>query len=306
MEKVSDDKIVVLVSTYNGEAYLRCQLDSLIHQTRKAEILIRDDGSSDSTRIILKEYANKYPNIRWYTGKNLKPAHSFYDLIMNVSKAYDYYFFCDQDDVWLNDKLEIAVDRLKDYKFTPAMYYSATKLVDSKLNIIGENFRNPNYSRSLICSFLHGSLITGCTICINKELLMKLKQYTPVSMSMHDAWIHRLCLSIGGEIIADSTPHILYRQHSSNVLGLHKRKKNDILKSFFSSCPIHLNMALQILNNYGGSADFPSENKCFLNDFVCYKKNICSYIRFLCKIIFAHIDIKTKIIIILKILMKRY
>lgn len=306
MEKVCKQKIVVLISTYDGERYLREQLESLINQTINVDILVRDDGSKDSTKLILDEYSKKYHCFTWYTGKNLRPAKSFYDMVMTVSQEYDYVFFCDQDDVWLNDKVEVAVSMLKDKTNIPAMYYSATKLVDANLNEIGYNYRDPRYSKSLLISFLHGSLVTGCTICINQQLLLKLKKYTPIRMSMHDTWIHRLCLSLGGEVVADPISHILYRQHSNNVLGIHKRKKCDILKSFFSPCPIHLDMASQILKAYESENDFPQSNRIFLKSFVKYRENAICYIAFICKILFAKIEIMSKLIILSKILLMRY
>lgn len=305
MEKACE-KIVVLLSTFNGEEYLREQLDSLLQQTIKVDILVRDDGSTDSTKQILKEYANKHSFFTWYTGENLKPAHSFFDLVMTVSQDYDYAFFCDQDDIWLSDKIETAVNMLDDKTCIPAMYYSATKLVDFKLDEIGYNFRKSSFSKSLLISFLHGSLVTGCTICINQRLLRKLKLYKPLKMSMHDTWVHRLCLSLGGEIVADPVPHILYRQHSKNVLGLQKQKNYDILKAFFAACPIHLNMASQILQAYGNAHDFPKNNRLFLSDFINYRKSLHSYVRFLSNILFAHIEIKSKLIIIMKVLLLRY
>ena len=95
------NKILILMSTYNGEKYLSEQLNSLLLQENvNIKILIRDDGSTDNTHKILNFYSSNYPNISWYTGENKGPALSFMDLLFNAPES-DYYAFCDQDDVWL-------------------------------------------------------------------------------------------------------------------------------------------------------------------------------------------------------------
>lgn len=93
--------VSVLLSTYNGEKYLREQLDSLlVQQGVDLRIIARDDGSKDTTVEILKEYAGKDTRVSFFEGKNVGPAQSFFDLIMK-SPDSDYYAFCDQDDVWI-------------------------------------------------------------------------------------------------------------------------------------------------------------------------------------------------------------
>ena len=127
-------EICVLLSTYNGEKYLREQLDSLVCQENvELKILIRDDGSKDSTLQILKEYSKKDARITYFVGNNVGPAQSFFDLIIKSPDA-DYYAFCDQDDVWDKDKLEIAVGFLeKEDNSKPNMYYSNLRIVDQNL-----------------------------------------------------------------------------------------------------------------------------------------------------------------------------
>ena len=96
------------MSTFNGEKYLQEQLNSLFNQENiKLDILVRDDNSTDKTKEILDRN-----HIKWYTGKNLKPAKSFFDLIKK-SGDFEYYAFCDQDDVWDNKKLYIAIKKLE-------------------------------------------------------------------------------------------------------------------------------------------------------------------------------------------------
>ena len=122
------NKVLILMSVYNGEKYLVEQIESLIHQERvDVSILVRDDGSSDGTIDILENYKTK-GILDFYTGENLRPARSFMHLLFNAPDC-DYYAFCDQDDVWLPEKLLVATDALKDVN-GPSMFYHAMDLVD--------------------------------------------------------------------------------------------------------------------------------------------------------------------------------
>ena len=106
-----DKKVAVLISTYNGKKYLKEQLDSILNQTYpNIEIVIRDDGSTDSTLELVKEYQEKHSNIRLKEGTNIGFIKSFFKLL-EMADA-DYYAYCDQDDIWLENKIELAVNAL--------------------------------------------------------------------------------------------------------------------------------------------------------------------------------------------------
>ena len=130
-------RICVMLSSYNGEKYIKEQIDSILAQKIDGEmiLLVRDDGSTDETKQILNEYRSKYNNISWYTGDNLKAAKSFWDLVNSAPDA-DYYAFCDQDDVWYPDKLVRAINALEK-EAIPALYASNVVVVDQNLNSIG-------------------------------------------------------------------------------------------------------------------------------------------------------------------------
>ena len=134
-EKKNKYSVCVLMSTYNGEKYIKEQLDSILSQVGvELSVLIRDDGSSDSTLSIIKDYAEQNKNIKYYVGENIKPAQSFIDLIFNSPDA-DYYALSDQDDVWDKDKLKCAIDLLQATNpDKPAMYHSNLRIVDGDLN----------------------------------------------------------------------------------------------------------------------------------------------------------------------------
>lgn len=94
-------KVIVLMSTYNGEKYLKEQIDSILNQVKvEVFLMIRDDGSSDNTIAILKEYERQNRNIKIIKGKNIGVGNSFMQLLYNSAEA-EYYAFADQDDVWV-------------------------------------------------------------------------------------------------------------------------------------------------------------------------------------------------------------
>lgn len=258
------ETVQVLMSTYNGEKYLKQQLDSIFSQ-RSVDIhlLVRDDGSKDKTLDILNDYKNKYSNIEIIEGKNVGACSSFFELI-NKSGCFEFYSFADQDDVWDVDKLEIAVKSLKD-KDVPAVYASNTRLVDGKLNFIKNENDNP---RCTLGSALIKNYCTGCTMVFNNRLMSKLKNNAPEYVPMHDWWVNLVCLSIGGLSIYDISPHINYRQHGNNVLGAEstviKKAKNRFNK--FLKKPYHRDkISSELYNIYINEID--SQSKEILNIF---------------------------------------
>lgn len=210
-------KVLVLMATYNGEKYLQEQLDSLYAQQGvDVDILARDDGSNDSTQKILEENS-KYHKLTWYQGEHKNVSKGFYELMQKATKLeYDFYAFSDQDDVWGPDKLEVAVTTIENEK-NPALYYSGQRLVDENLNFIEDHRLNDE--RTLKTRFVLSDF-AGCTGVFNKTLLNEVIRFEPEYMLMHDTWILRVCLALGGKVIVDPEPRMNYRQHTGNTLGL--------------------------------------------------------------------------------------
>lgn len=218
------------MSTYNGEKYLREQLDSILAQTySNIEILIRDDGSKDATLEILEEYAKKQKKITYIEGKNYGAAKSFFQLLKKVDKKADYYAFSDQDDIWEIDKIERAVKWLeklekqriisKTEKEIPIMYCSALKVVDQQKNVLyieGKERRTKDLSFG---NALVENCCTGCTIVINQKLQRMVAEKRIPKCSMHDWWLYMIA-SCFGKVIYDRKPCIQYRQHGENVVGV--------------------------------------------------------------------------------------
>lgn len=253
-------KIVVLMSTYNGEKYLKEQLDSILNQKcrYKIDILIRDDNSSDNTTKILKEY-EKYKNIKWYSGENIKPARSFLDLLSKCGK-YDYYAFSDQDDVWDEIKLEKALEVLDKKEDKYDLYFSNKKITDKDLNYISEGEKN------LLVSFetsIIRNIATGCTMVFNNSLKEKIKK--PKYLIMHDSYIYRVCMLLNCSAYYDNNSYINYRQHSANVIGYNEQGLSLIkrrIKSFLNCKHERKNLAIELLRLYNDEMD--NEKKEFL------------------------------------------
>lgn len=208
------EKVQVLLSTYQGEQFLEEQMESLLGQTWKnLEILVRDDGSKDNTQKILEHYSEKYDNIRYYPGKNVGVAKSFFELLKKSDA--EYVAFCDQDDVWLENKIEAAVDRLKKEK-GPALYCSNKILVDR--NLCPMKKQNQTQLRPGFGNAVVECICTGCTAVLNRELADILSARLPEHAILHDWWTY-LAASYVGSVIFDRHAYILYRQHGQNVVG---------------------------------------------------------------------------------------
>lgn len=225
---MSMNQIDILLATYNGEAYLSEQIDSIINQSYDNWImLIRDDGSKDGTLDIIEWYTKKYYNKIFLIKdgkKNLGVCGNF-SALLNNSRS-DYVMFCDQDDVWIKDKIKITFQKMKEMENTnsphcPILVHTDLIVVDRNLEKISSSFwkfshLNPvvqkTFSRLLIQNF-----VTGCTMMINRSL-KNLSPVIPVSAMCHDWWLALVACAFG-KIESLPTPMVLYRQHQSNEIG---------------------------------------------------------------------------------------
>ncbi len=241
--------ITVLLSSYNGSKYIDEQLKSILAQKGcDVSIIVRDDNSTDNTKEILELYQQK-GLLTWYTGDNLRSAASFMHLIKNAPES-DYYALCDQDDYWYDDKLSVAINKLEESN-KPALYFSQTTLTDANLQPISTPKISPlcTMGEALISFYA-----TGCTFVFNKKLRNEILKYTPEYISMHDNWIYRVCLAVGGDVIFDPQSHILYRQHGNNVIGLKRTPWATFkrrFKSLMSPERERSRTAAELLNGYG-------------------------------------------------------
>jgi len=260
--------ITVLLAVYNGEKYLRQQIDSLLAQTIKEfKILIRDDGSSDSSSQIIDEYCAKFPQqISKICGKPTGSAAQNFAQLLNACDS-DYIAFCDQDDVWLPQKLEKTLDAMKRTEAQglniPVLVHSDLKVVNQNLEVISPSFfkfqRLPQ-DRLTLSKLLVQNYITGCTVMINRAL-KDLCGKIPPECIMHDWWL-ALTASFFGKIVCVNESLILYRQHADNQVGakaaygikLLKRKftTRDTVKKNYDSTYVQ---AKALLDCYGSKID---------------------------------------------------
>ncbi len=212
-------KVVILLSTYNGQRYIEQQLDSLVNQTYKnTQIFIRDDGSKDNTQNILKKYEEKYKNIKIVYGENIGFYKSFLWLLTNAPKA-DYYSFCDQDDYWKEDKIYRAVSKLnKSDNHKPNLYFTDYEICDSNLNFISNSkqYGNPY---SLERGLLAVQIPLGFNTVINYSMKEHIENKFNSNFKIwgHDYWCYLIALCFG-EIIYDKEYYSTkYRRHEKNV-----------------------------------------------------------------------------------------
>lgn len=211
--------VTVILATYNGSRYLPAQLESLARQTvRPTHIVVRDDGSVDGSLALVKQWAERQDiACQVITGPNLGPARSFLTATTQAADS-DYYFFCDQDDVWLDDKIERAVTRLGSAEQAkPMLYASRLQVVDQELQPLRESELPSHLSFS---SAAYESLLTGCTMAFNRTFRALLSTRLPEFVLMHDWWCYLLATGVeGAELVYDDRPTILYRQHATNAVG---------------------------------------------------------------------------------------
>ena len=230
------EKIAIVLPTYNGEAYLAEQLDSLLAQSYKNFVIVtRDDGSQDDSAAIIGRYAFEHADLFHVLendGKNLGACASFSLLTQYVLENKErlglssaYIMFCDQDDVWLPTKIEaslramLAREKLKACD-SPVLIHSDLRVVDERLNLLSDSFfayQKIDSSKKNVWHLLLMNTVTGCTAMIN-ESLARVACPIPQEAVMHDWWLALVCSAVG-DIVTLPEALVSYRQHGSNTLG---------------------------------------------------------------------------------------
>jgi glycosyltransferase involved in cell wall biosynthesis len=222
-------RIAVLLSTYNGEAFLAAQLDSLLAQRGVAvEVFARDDGSGDGTVAILARYGRHWPGLAATAGGgNIGAAASFLTLLAEAPEGFDYYAFSDQDDVWAPDKLARAVETLEAMgPGGPRLYCSRVTCVDERLRPLGEAGLSDDtcFERQLFDCTGYGN-----TMVMDAAARALIASRLPADGAvMHDWWCG-LVLSALGRFVHDPWSGVLYRQHGRNIFGANPRRGAEIL-----------------------------------------------------------------------------
>lgn len=217
--------VAILMSTYNGEKFLDEQLRSIYEQTFSSiTLIVRDDGSVDATQEILKKWTDLIHVVQIPPTSNLGPAQSFMLLAENCGN-YDYYAFCDQDDVWDADKIETAVHKLEGMSI-PALYFSRSRSINSEGNLLSEDrILKPEYltvESELTCGFC-----PGCAMVFNNELMKIVRKQHYRNIPMHDMVFIMTAFAVG-KVIYDEDIHFSRRMHGGNVVG--REGKNRLQK----------------------------------------------------------------------------
>ncbi|MBI3219693.1 MAG: glycosyltransferase family 2 protein [Bacteroidetes bacterium] len=271
--------VSIVLATYNGEKYLREQLDSLFAQTYPLlEIIAVDDCSSDSTIAILKEYAAAHPILQIYQNEvNLKHNRTF-ERGIQLAKG-DCIAMCDQDDIWLPEKISTLMEQWSpesllihcDSEFIDAEGKSLQRKISDIKNL--QTYSSP-------IPFIIGNTVAGHAAIFRKELIKSILPFP--SIVIHDWWMAFVAATQGPVQYVDE-PLIHYRQHAGNVIGAIKvkgqKKKKDKselqqrirerMKLFSQSCPEHhsaknlLNELARSYSSFGLSNNFLRMNLFF-------------------------------------------
>ena len=220
-------RVDILLATYNGEPWLSAQIDSLLAQDyRNWQLLIRDDGSSDATRDILQDrIAALDGRARLLEGgDNLGSCGNFLHLLQ-ASEA-DYVMFCDQDDVWLPEKVRVTLDKMRDLEATcgrgtPLLVHTDLKVVDQDLNLVAESghaYQGIDPVKGAVLNrLLVQNVVSGCTVMVNRALC-RVALPVPAEVPMHDHWLALVAAGFG-QIGYLPQATMLYRQHEINRVG---------------------------------------------------------------------------------------
>ena len=277
-------KVSILLATYNGEKYLREQIDSLLNQTYQDFIIyISDDNSSDSTLEIIKYYKDKFPNKFQILNHELSfgsAKGNFLFLLKNVDS--DVFLFCDQDDVWTQDHVEILITEYKELssedKKLPILIHSDLTVVDSDLNIIASSFMHfakiPNNPQNRF--YYLSNNVTGCVSLVNnalKQIVFSNQESLNQNLeniTMHDHFFALIAVLFGKKIYINKTTN-LYRQHGKNEVGagsgysfLENMKKLFSVEKYRIALDKQKNM-IKFFVEYFTNFDFPEKRHTYIS-----------------------------------------
>jgi glycosyltransferase involved in cell wall biosynthesis len=263
--------ISILLAAYNGEKYIAEQIESLLSQTyQDFKLYINDDKSTDSTYAIITKYAQEFPNkiIASQNEENAGSAkHNF--LQMMIEHKNDYVMLCDQDDIWLPDKILKSFARIKDMEkeygaAAPILVYTNLTVVKDNLEVIEysyEKMSNKSFDKSSLNFAVAMNNVAGCTAMYNRalsDLILPVQAQACAKAEyivMHDWWLYLIAAAFG-KISAIHYPTILHRQHKENESGAkrvlspkyiyyvltHLKKMSSMIDDSYKQCGAFLNM----------------------------------------------------------------
>ncbi len=288
------ETITILMATYNGEKYVSHQLDSIIGQTyTNWQLLIRDDGSKDETMTIIEHYKKQHPDkikLVENGGSNVGSLLNFAKLLQSAANS-QYIMFCDQDDEWKQDKIEITFLKMKELESQndiqyPTLIFTNFQYVDDNMNIIAskKDFEINRIKKFGFPQLLAQNPVYGCTTMMNRALADKVGVIPPQA-DFHDHWIALVAAAFGRTYYMKEKT-VLYRQHESNVSGnwdndsFTKRIQRIVVnQKNVAEAKAKYIMLLTFKKIYGD--ELCQQYKNILTDFLCFynKKNPLCMIR---------------------------
>lgn len=282
-------RIHVLLSTYNGEKYVREQVDSILNQTwENVSLYVRDDGSSDGTLAVLREYESE-GRLVLEAGRNVGFIRSFFWLVEHCGDA-DYYAYADQDDVWEPNKLAFAMERMEEETQradgeesgqSPLLYFSNYDLCDEGLNFISHAApesvqKQPSFRNAIV-----DCMPLGFNSVFNHAARMLMKESIPRHSCGHDWWTYMVCQGMG-KVIYDARRTVKHRRTGNNVSagGMHFirfqiwRIKKFVVGGYFKNIRIMLAEYWQLYRDR-----LSEEDRKLLSLFVRRKYNLIAALR---------------------------
>ena len=246
---IENKKIDILMATYNGEKYLVEQLDSIINQTyHNWNLLIRDDNSTDRTLEIIQDYQKKDNRIKLLKDNkgNLGIVKNFEELLKNSES--EFIMFSDQDDIWVENKLDMYLKMIEKIKNKGFMIHSDAILFDkNKSNILKDTFISKKAINKGLENVFFNYFVQGATILISKEIKNFILPF-PKEVYLHDRYIH-LISELFFERIFVNKALIYYRQHGDNQIGAKNTIRELLSKRYFDERDRQLIKV--IYNKYG-------------------------------------------------------
>ena len=227
--------IAIIMGTYNGEKYIREQIDSILSQDYRGwKLFIFDDGSKDGTESIVKEYVKSYPDKIFFSKnrENYGAAGNFFNGIREVASLLvpgaEYFCFSDQDDVWVEDKLSRSLAKIMQIEDgEPALVFSDVAITDKNLTITADSYfeaEKVDKTKISLNYLLMENKLIGGTVMVNRALVnLELKAekagLIPYEKAkMHDWWFGLLAAAFGKIGYVEGFTEY-YRQHGNNVVG---------------------------------------------------------------------------------------
>jgi glycosyltransferase involved in cell wall biosynthesis len=250
--------MTILLSTYNGEAFLAEQLASIKTQSfTNWRLLWRDDGSSDNTVAIMRAFGAEVGGGRCVespgSGLHFGAAPSFLALLAEAGDA-PMIAFADQDDVWLPDKLLRAVNQLQAAGNAPALYCAQQFLVDEHLQ--GHRLSAPHINAPGFPACLTQNIANGNTLAINRAAAALITAIPAPEGTIHDWWCYIVVSACGGKIFFDAQPQVLYRLHKNNLIGRARPLSGRAIAAMRRGSRIFMTMMRRHANTLAANADF--------------------------------------------------